>query len=92
VRDLLPAAVEEYRGLPSIIAAASQVRLEGQSSESLRIRDLEWQQEAWRHYDINGEFRFVANRHAGALSRCRLYVAELDERGRPGKESADPQI
>lgn len=75
-----------------MVAAASQVQLDGASTNSLHIRDLEWQQEAWRHYDICGEFRFVANRHAAALSRCRLYVAEVDELGRPGKESSDAQV
>lgn len=88
VRDLVPAVPN----VPTLVAAASQVQLDGQSAFSLKIRDQEWQKEAWRHYDICGEFRFVANRHAAALSRCRLYVAEVDQLGRPGKEVGDPQI
>jgi hypothetical protein len=91
VADALPVPASNGH-LPSIVAAASQVQLEGLSTSSLKIRDLEWQVEAWRHYDICGEFRFVANRHSAALSRCRLYVAEVDELGRPGKEAQDPQI
>lgn len=91
VADLLPPAPAD-RPRASMVAAASQVQLEGASTHSLRIRDEEWQQEAWRHYDICGEFRFVANRHAAALSRCRLFVAEVDELGRPGKETKDAQI
>jgi hypothetical protein len=78
--------------MPSLVAAAAQVQLEGQSSNALRFRDLEWQREAWRQYDICGEYRFAANRHANALSRCRLYVAEVDALGRPGKEAKDPQV
>jgi hypothetical protein len=78
--------------LPSLVAAASQVQLDGASALSLQIKDQEWQQEAWRHYDICGEFRFVTNRHAGALSRCRLFVAEVDQLGRPGKECTDAEI
>lgn len=88
VSDLLP----EPAGMPSLVAAAAQMQLEGQSSNAFRFRDLEWQREAWRQLDINGEFRFAANRHASALSRCRLYVAELDALGRPGKEAKDPQV
>lgn len=78
--------------LRSLVAAASQVQLDNTTASAFQIRDLEWQQEAWRQYDICGEFRFVANRHAGALSRCRLYVAAVDELGRPGKEVTDPKI
>lgn len=91
VADLLPAVPGSDR-LPSLVAAASQIQLEGSSAQSFQLKDQEWQQEAWRHYDICGEFRFVANRHAAALSRCRLYVAEVDPLGRPGKESTDAQI
>jgi len=76
----------------ALVAAASQVQLDGTTAAAFAIRDLEWQQEAWRQYDICGEFRFVTNRHAGALSRCRLYVAAVDELGRPGKEVTDPNI
>jgi len=77
----------------SLVAAAAQIPLEPVKTVNLRIRDEEWQQEAWRHYDINGELRFVANRHAAALSRCRIYVARVDKAtGKPGKEATDPQV
>jgi hypothetical protein len=86
--DLLPADGASR----SLVAAASQIQLDAGPSQALRIRDEEWQKEAWRHYDICGEFRFVANRHAGALSRCRMFVAQIDQLGRPGKEASDPKV
>jgi hypothetical protein len=75
------------------VAAATQLDLQAASTSSVfKIRDLEWQKESWRHYDICGEFRFVANRQAAAMSRCRLLVAEVDNNGRPGREVEDPAI
>lgn len=88
-----PAPVEEER--PALVAAAAPVPLDGASASALHIRDLEWQNEAWRHYDICGEFRFAANRHGSAVSRCRIYLCELDQFGRPGQEvdpSKDPKL
>ena len=84
---------EVYAGtLQALVAAAAQVQLDEGSVIRRRISDEEWQREAWRHYDICGELRFAANRHAGALSQCRLYVAELDESGQPGKEATDQKV
>lgn len=76
----------------ALVAAAAQVQLDEGSVMRKRIGDEEWQREAWRHYDINGELRFAANRHAGALSQCRLYVAELDDSGQPGLEASDEKV
>lgn len=76
----------------ALVAAAAQVQLDEGAVMRKRISDEEWQREAWRQYDICGELRFAANRHAGALSQCRLYVAELDESGQPGKEAEDQQV
>lgn len=85
---LVPAVVEPER--EALVAAAAPVPLDGATSNAFYIRDLEWQNEAWRHYDICGEFRFAANRHGAAVSRCRIYLAELDQFGRPGQE-VDPE-
>lgn len=88
-----PKVEDEAGGMKSLVAAAAQVPLEPIKTINLRIRDEEWQQESWRHYDINGELRFVANRHASALSRCRIFVASVDKTtGKPGKEATDPQV
>lgn len=81
-------------GMPgrALIAAAAQIKLDGQSIQSLKLAELEWQKEAWRLYDLVGEFRFVANRRGHQISRVRTYVAEVDDTGAPGKESTDTDI
>jgi len=84
--------VPDVRDVRALVAAAAQMQLDEGSVMRRKVGDEEWQREAWRHYDINGELRFAANRHAGALSQCRLYVAELDEQGAPGKETTDPKV
>src|SRR6185503_7445856 len=71
---------------------ASQVKLDGQSIQALKIDEKEWQKEAWRLYDVVGELRFVANRRGHQLARIRTYVAEVDDTGAPGKESSDTEI
>lgn len=76
----------------AIVAAATQIALDGSSWKNFRFGDQKWQEEAWRHYDICGELRYVANWIGNAVSRCRLYVAEVDEAGRPGEEVDDPNI
>jgi hypothetical protein len=76
----------------SLVAAAAAIKLDGPSIQRMRVYDQEWQQEAWRHYDINGELRFVANRHAAAMSRARLFVADVDEQGNIQGETKDAEV
>lgn len=76
----------------ALVAAGAQVMLDQIQVSSRTIRDLEWQQEAWRHYDICGEFRFTANRHAAAISRVKYSMVEVDNQGRPGKETKDKAV
>lgn len=78
----LPASYE------SMVAAAANIKLDVPGF-SMKVREEEWQKEVWRHYDICGEFRFAANRAGNALSRIRLYVADVDEKGNPGDETKD---
>lgn len=78
--------------LPALVAAAATVKLDGGTPARTIVTDQDWQREAWRQLDLNGELRFAANRHAAALSQVRLYVAELDENGHPGEEAKDPKI
>lgn len=70
----------------SLVASAAQMKLEGQSWRTYKFGDSDWQQEAWRLYDVIGELRFVANWMGSALSRVRLYVAEVDKNGRVQQE------
>lgn len=82
VNGRLPASYE------SLVAAAAQIKLDIPGF-SMKVREEEWQKEVWRHYDICGEFRFAANRAGNALSRVRLYVADVDDKGNPGDETKD---
>lgn len=76
----------------AVVAAATQLALDGTSWKNWKFGDQKWQEESWRHYDICGELRFVANWIGNAISRCRLYVAELDDAGRPGDEVDDVDL
>ena len=80
------------RGMQALVAAAAQIKLDEGSVIRATINDQDWQRESWRHLDICGELRFAANRHASAISQCRLFVAELDDRGAPGEETKDPKL
>lgn len=77
--------------LHSLVASATEVKI-GEGFQSKPITTQAWQEEGWRHLDICGELRFVANRHANAISRSRIYVAEVDEYGRPGKEATETDV
>lgn len=76
----------------ALTASVSQVDLAEEGWKKWRAGDRDWQREAWRQYDINGQFRFVANWVGNSVSRCRLYVAEVDESGEAGPETSDPNI
>jgi hypothetical protein len=81
------------RGEPrALTAAATAVDLTAAGVQSLKISDQEWQREAWRLYDVIGEFRFSANRYGNSVSRARFYIAEIDDMGMPAKEVTDPRI
>lgn len=70
----------------SLIASATRINLNNTSWRAYRLRDQQWQSEAWRLYDNIGEFRFAANYIGSAVSRVRIFVAEVDELGRVGNE------
>lgn len=76
----------------ALVAAASQIPLDGTGWKNFKLGDTEWQKEAWKHYDICGELRFVADFVGKSISRCRLYVAELDALGKAGDEVTDEDI
>jgi hypothetical protein len=77
--------------LHALVASAAEVKI-GESFVAKPLKVEEWQRLAYYHLDICGELRFVANRHANALSRCRIFVAEVDEYGRPGKECEEADV
>lgn len=57
-----------------------------------KLGDHRWQWEAWRHYDICGEMRFVVNWIGQAVSRCRMYAATVTDDGTVGDETKDAKI
>src|SRR5262245_8114530 len=76
----------------SLVASAARINLDGQGWRSYKFGDDSWQQEAWRLYDIIGELRFIANWVGSALSRVRIYVAQVDDNGRIQKEVTNKKI
>lgn len=70
----------------SLIASAAQVSFDQTGWKNYLLRDQQWQLEGWRLYDCIGELHFAAGWVGSACSRVRIYVAEVDELGRVGKE------
>lgn len=77
----------------ALVGAAVPVKLDDAASwQMFKTGDNRWQHEAWRHYDICGEMRFVVNWMGNALSKCRLYAAEVGPDGVVGGEVEDEKI
>lgn len=77
----------------AITAAAVPINLGDSASwQMFKLGDHRWQWEAWRHYDICGEMRFVVNWIGNAVSRCRLYAAEVGPDGTVGDEVTDETV
>lgn len=76
----------------ALIGAAVPIDLTDATSwQMFKLGDHRWQHEAWRHYDICGEMRFVVNWIGNAISRCRLYAADVSDDGTVGDETTDKQ-
>lgn len=82
-----PPVVESPRN--SLVAAAAKIDIRDTAWRAYRLRDEHWQSEAWRFYNSIGELHYIANYLGSAMSRVRLYVAEVDDQGRIGKEITD---
>lgn len=76
----------------ALTAASVRMSFNGVSWKTWRWGDTAWQLEAWRLYDVIGEMRKYANMIGALVSKCRLYVAEIDDSGEPSKEVEDPEI
>jgi hypothetical protein len=77
----------------SLVGAAVPIHLgDAASWQMFKLGDHRWQWEAWRHYDICGEMRFVVNWVGQAISRCRMYAAEVTDDGTVGDETDDAKI
>lgn len=76
----------------ALTAASVRMSVTGVGWKTWRWGDTGWQIEAWRMYDIIGELRKYANMIGALVSKCRLYVAEIDDNGEASKEVEDPEI
>jgi hypothetical protein len=77
----------------ALIGAAVPIKLDDAASwQMFKLGDHRWQHEAWRHYDICGEMRFVVNWIGNAVSRCRMYAAQVTSEGTVGDEVDDERV
>lgn len=77
----------------ALTAAAVPINLgDAASWQMFKLGDHRWQWEAWRHYDICGEMRFVVNWVGQAISRCRMYAAQVTDDGTIGDETDDAKV
>lgn len=77
----------------ALTAAAVPINLgDAASWQMFKLGDHRWQHEAWRHYDICGEMRFVVNWMGNSISRCRMYAAQITDDGVVGDEVEDPRV
>lgn len=77
----------------ALTAAAVPINLgDAASWQMFKLGDHRWQWEAWRHYDICGELRFVVNWIGNAVSRCRMYAAQVASDGTVGDEVTDERV
>lgn len=95
-RKTVPAGGENGPGTRpanALVGAAVPIDLKDASSwQMFKLGDHRWQLEAWRHYDICGEMRFVVNWIGSALSRCRMYGAVISKDGVVGDEATDERV
>lgn len=95
-RKTVPAGGESGPGsrpVNALIGAAVPINLSDASSwQMFKLGDHRWQHEAWRHYDICGEMRFVVNWVGNAVSRARLYAANVSTDGTITGEVEDERI
>lgn len=95
-RKTVPAGGEAGPGTRpanALVGAAVPIDLKEASSwQMFKLGDHRWQHEAWRHYDICGEMRFVVNWIGNAVSRCRMYAAEVGKDGVVGDEVTDERV
>lgn len=92
-KAVVPIAEGHDKQPQSLVAAAVRITgLDGRAWPTYKFGDDSWQNEAWRLYDVIGELRFVANWIGSALSRVRLYVAEVDKNGRPQAETKKAKV
>lgn len=70
----------ESRRLTQLRAAGMRVQptTNSQALRVLAVARREWQQLAWKYRDLIPELRFATGYRSGAISRVRLYAAQID--------------
>lgn len=95
-KTVVPAGGEDGPGTRpanALVGAAVPINLVDASSwQMFKLGDHRWQHEAWRHYDMCGELRFVVNWIGNAISRCRMYAAQVNNDGVVGDEVTDERV
>lgn len=77
----------------ALTGATALVPLGPESSwKTWKFTTKDWQSEAWRLYDIVGEFRFLGNWVGDSVSQARLYVTEVSETGEETGDVDDDRI
>lgn len=71
------AAPSQARAVVAAATTISQAQLKSLTRTSGTAES--WQDEAWQHYDLCGEFRFAAGWIGNVLSRVRLFPAYIDD-------------
>lgn len=66
---------------------SSAVRIDATRKPSAAIQ-ADWQEEAWRHFDLCGELAYSANWMGNSLSRATIYVADVVN-GQPAGPTED---
>lgn len=82
------------RGRPAVLTAATaMVDLGAASSwKTWKFGNKEWQNEAWRLYDLIPELHKISGRIGDSLAQARLYVTEVDETGEETGEVTEERI
>ncbi len=77
----------------ALTGATAVIELGDTSSwKTWKFGNRDWQNEAWRLYDIVPEYHKLAGRIGDSLAQARLYVTEVDDTGEETGEVQDERI
>lgn len=77
-----PSAPPKVTGL---VSSAARIPLDRKPSAAIQ---QDWQEEAWRHFDLCGELAYSAGWMGNSLSRATIYVADVVD-GKPAGPTED---
>lgn len=76
----------------SLISSAARIRPGDDLWGTYRFTDETWQRECWRYFHSTPELHYAAEYTGSAASLVRIFVQEIDDKGRPGAETEDDDI